>query len=159
MYEGIDQYRFYGTHALRADELVSLGFFPRIVDVLMVAPVVGFEYGRTAERNTQDDADKSVFLKQLNDANAQFELNYKAIMLLDKVYAPDADVRFRKAFQVMPENREKDDLEHYEAYVRGGVDFLHEKLIGSGNTSTERLADLLDLVESFADRYSADELG
>lgn len=156
MYEGIDQYRFFGTHAIRADELVTFGFFPRIVDVLMVAPVVGFEYGRTAERNTQDDADKSVFLKQLKDANGRLELNYKAIMLLDKGYTPDADERFRKAFQVMPESRDKADLDHYEQYVRGGVDFLHEKLIGSGNTSTERLADLLDLVESFADRYSGE---
>lgn len=154
MYEGIDQYRFYGTHAIRADELVTFGFFPRIVDVLMVAPIVGFEHGRTAEKNTQDDVDKSVFLKQLNDANGRLELNYKTIMLLDKDYTPEVDERFRKAFQIMPESRDKADLDHYERYVRGGVDFLYEKLVGSGNTPTERYAELLDLVESFADRYS-----
>ncbi len=153
MYEGMDQYRFYGSHAIRVDELVNLGFFPRVVDVLVVAPVVGFEYNRTAAKNNQDDADKSIFLKQLKDADGHLELNYKTIMLLDKSHTPDAEERFRKAFQVSPENRDEADLAHYEDYVRGGVDFVHEKLIGSGNTPTERLADLLEFVESFSERY------
>lgn len=152
MYEGMDQYRFYGSHAIRADELVNLGFFPRVVDVLVVAPIVGFEYNRTAAKNNQDDADKSIFLKQLKDADGHLELNYKTIMLLDKGHTSDAKERFRKAFQVSPENRAETDLAHYEDYVRGGVDFLHEKLIGSGNTPTERLADLLEFVESFSER-------
>ena len=58
-----------------------------------------------------------------------------------------------KAFRVTPENREQADLERYESYVRGGVDFLHDKIIGSGNTQDERIMDLYDLVDSFSARY------
>ena len=39
MYEGVEEHRFYGTHAQKADELKNLGFFPRLVDILTVAPV------------------------------------------------------------------------------------------------------------------------
>ena len=153
MYEGLDQYAFTGSHALKVKELVGFGFFPRNVDVLMVAPIVGFEYRVMAEKNCQDDADTKIFLKQLQDADSRLELNYKTIMLLDKEYEPDEAVRIDKAFRVTPENREQADLERYESYVRGGVDFLHDKIIGSGNTQDERIMDLYDLVDSFSARY------
>ena len=93
MYEGLDQYAFTGSHALKVKELVGFGFFPRNVDVLMVAPIVGFEYRVMAEKNGQDDADTKIFLKQLQDADSRLELNYKTIMLLDKEYEPDEAVR------------------------------------------------------------------
>lgn len=153
MYEGKDEHNFYGTHAIRADELKSLGFFDRLVDILAVAPLLGFGYGRTADRNDQDDADKSMFRAQLAKVDAQLELDYKTIMLLDKEHTPDEAERFEKAFQTAPDQRLPEDLERFESYVRGGIDFLYEKLVGSGNTPYERLMELHELVESFSERY------
>lgn len=157
MYEGIEEHRFYGTHAKKADELKSLGFFPRLVDVLIVAPVIGFEYRRMAEKNTQDGAESGMFLAQLKKVDAQLEMNYKTIMLLDVDHEADEEIRLKKAFQTSPENRLPADLERYESYVRGGIDLLHEKLVGSGNTPYERLIELHEFVESFSERYPIDE--
>ena len=42
MYNNVDQHHFYGTHAVFADELTSDGYFKRLVDLLAVAPLVGF---------------------------------------------------------------------------------------------------------------------
>lgn len=154
MYEGKEEHRFYGTHAIKADELKERGFFSRLIDILAVAPVVGFEYGRRAEKSTQDDFDKAMFLSQLKKVDAQLELNYKTIILLDKEYENSEEERFKKAFQTSPEQRSPEDLERYESYVRGGIDFLHEKLIGSGNTDYERLIEMHEFVESFSERYS-----
>lgn len=153
MYEGYGQYAFTGTHASRVKELVSFGFFPRNVDVLLVAPIVGFEYAAKAEKNNQNDDDTKVFLEQLQNANSRLELNYMTIMLLDKEHEPSEEARIRKAFQISPEDRSQLDLDRYEEYVRGGVDFLYEKIIGTGNTQDERIRELYDLVDSFAARY------
>lgn len=158
MYEGYGQYAFTGTHASRVKELVSFGFFPRNLDVLLVAPIVGFEYGVRAAKNNQDDDDTKIFLEQLQKADSRLELNYKTIMLLDKEHEPDEETRIKKAFQVSPEERSQSDLDRYEEYVRGGVDFLYEKIIGTGNTPDERVRELYDLVDSFASRYQRDEV-
>ena len=154
MYSGINEYLFHGTHAQRVVDLVSNNFFRRNVDVLTVAPVVGFQYSRTAELNKSADIKPTkVFLAQLQAADARLELNYKSIMLLDEEYEADQEKRFKKAFQVSPENRSAADLERYESYVRGGVDVLFEKLIGEGDTQEDRLRNLFDLVESYSNRY------
>lgn len=154
MYESKEEHQFYGTHAIKADKLKELGFFPRLIDILVVAPIVGFEYSRRAEKNLQDDFEKAMFLAQLKKVDAQLELNYKTIILLDKDYEASEEERFKKAFQTSPEQRNPEDLERYESYVRGGIDFLHEKLIGSGNTAYERLIEMHEFVESFSERYS-----
>ncbi len=154
MYEGVEEYKFYGTHAIKVLQLCESRIFKRFVDVLMVAPIVGFEYSRTAEENHEDGEERKIFLKQLQDANARFEMNYKAIVLLDREHDSSEESRFKKAFQTLPENREKVDLDRYESYVRGGIDYLHEKVFGNGNTPDERLYEIYDLTDSFAERYN-----
>ena len=74
-------------------------------------------------------------------------------MLLDQEYEPDEEERFKKAFQTAPEYRTQDDLDYFESYVRGGVDFLYDKIIGEGNTDMDRLIELQDFVDSYASRH------
>lgn len=153
MYEGYEEYHFYGTHALQVVQLTEAKLFKRYVDILAIAPVVGFAYGRREEINHEDGEDRKIFLKHLQDMDAKFEMNYKTIMLLDTSGEPDEGARFKKAFQTAPEHRDPGDLKRYESYVLGGIAFLHEKLIGNGNTPEERLRELYDLTDSFADRF------
>lgn len=153
MYDGKDAHHFYGIHAIRANELKNQGYFSRLVDLLAVAPIVGFHYKKKADRDNTDGIDADMLMAQILRVNNQLELNYKTIMLLDKEYEPDEETRFEKAFQIAPTDRSAEDLEHYESYVRGGVDFLYDRLIGEGNTQEERLEEMLDLVESFSERH------
>lgn len=155
MYENMDAHHFYGRHAERATKLKELGFFPRLVDILAVAPLLGFEYSRCADKDDENKLSSEMPLFQLTKVQAQCELNYKMIMLLDKAYTEDEELRFKKAFQIACDQRAEEDLERYESYVRGGIDLLYEKLVGSGNTQDERLMELYDFVESFSDRYYA----
>ena len=153
MYDGKDAHHFYGIHAIKANELKGLGYFSRLVDLLAVAPVVGFHYGIRANRDNTDGIDADMLMPQILRVNNQLELNYKTIMLLDKDYESDEEARFIKAFQVKPTDRPEEDLERYESYVRGGVDFLYDRLVGEENTQMERLEEMLDLVESFSERH------
>lgn len=154
MYNNVDQHHFYGTHAVYADELTSDGYFRRLVDLLAVAPLVGFEYKRRSERNNEGGVEKSMLFKQLQSVDKHLELDYKMLMLLDTDHEPDEEQRYFKAFQISPDEREKEDLEWFESYVRGGIEVLHESLIGQGNTQDDKLIELYDFVNSFSDRYN-----
>ena len=154
MYNNVDQHHFYGMHAIYAEELTAEGCFRRLVDLLAVAPLVGFEYKRSSERDNEGGAEKSMLFKQLQSVDKLLELDYRMIMLLDTEYEPDEEQRFYRAFQISPEERTKEDLEWFERYVRGGVEVLHESLIGQGNTLDDRLIELYDFVNSFSDRYN-----
>ena len=153
MYDGKDAHHFFGAHALKANELKNQGYFSRLVDLLAVAPLVGFHYGIRSDRDNAECKPANMLMAQILTVNVRLELNYKTIMLLDKEYEPDEETRFVKAFQVQPADRLAEDLERYESYTRGGVDFLFDHLIGEGNTQAERLEEMLDLVESFSERH------
>ena len=145
------------VHAVYAEELTADGYFKRLVDLLAVAPLVGFEYKRSAARNNEGGTEKSMLFKQLQSVDKHLELDYKMLMLLDTEHEPDEEQRFYKAFQISPEERSKEDLEWFESYVRGGVEVLHESLIGMGNTQDDKLIELYDFVNSFSDRYVKEE--
>lgn len=154
MYEGIDEYCFHGSHAARTKQLKEfLGAVFRYADVLALAPIVGFSNNRRAERDSNNNDEARVPLGPLQSVNGQLELAYKTIMLLDQEYEPDEEERFKKAFQTAPEYRTQDDLDYFESYVRGGVDFLYDKIIGEGNTDMDRLIELQDFVDSYASRH------
>ena len=94
-----------------------------------------------------------MLVKQLQNVDKHLEIDYKMLMLLDVDHEPDEEQRFYKAFQISPDERSKEDLEWFESYVRGGVEVLHESLIGQGNTQDDKLIELYDFVNSFSDRY------
>lgn len=157
MYNNLDQHHFYGKHAKYAEELSNRGYFERLVDLLAVAPIVGFEYNRKANRDSSIQLEKSMFAKQVQKVDKLLEMDYKIIMLLDTEYEPSEEKRFYKAFQVAPEARDAEDLELFESYVRGGIEFLHEKLIGIENVLDQQLIEMYDFVSSFQDRYGSSQ--
>ena len=159
------QYRFRGRHAVRVDELTSVfdsdskaKLFERNVDVYTNAPLVGFLYGRTAEPDdTRNPETNQVFNQNVMGDRviySQEELlfNFRLIMLLDKEYEPDEDVRINKAFRHMGEDPA--DEARFDSYVRGGVDVLYEKLIEGVSSPDEYVMRLYDFVEEFQEKFN-----
>lgn len=159
------QYRFRGRHAVRVDELTSIfdsdskaKLFERNVDVYANAPLVGFLYGRTAKPDdTRNPETNQVFNQNVMGDRviySQEELlfNFRLIMLLDKEYEPDEDVRINKAFRHMGEDPA--DEARFDSYVRGGVDVLYEKLIEGVSSPDEYVMRLYDFVEEFQEKFN-----
>lgn len=153
-------YSFSGTHA---DKVIALtakigntdkGLFARNLDVYLAAPIVGFLYGCTAERNTSGGKTTNILLSALSGETSRLEMNYKTIMLQDKDIASGLDDRLDKAFKVSNENRANEDVERYESFVRGGIDKLYEKLIEPAKTSADHFRLLNEFLEELNDRYS-----
>ena len=159
------QYRFRGRHAVRVDALTSVfdseskaKLFERNVDVYANAPLVGFLYGRTSDPNdtrnpeTNQVYNQNVMGDRVIYSQEELMFNFRLIMLLDKAYEPNEDIRINKAFRNMGED--PSDEARFDNYVRGGVDVLYEKLIEGVTSPDEYVTRLYDFVEEFQEKFN-----
>lgn len=161
------QYRFKGSHALRVDQLTSVfdstskaKLFERNIDVYVNAPLIGFLYGRLADQDdlrnpeTNQVYNENIMGDRVIYSQEELLFNFRLIMLLDSQYEPDPQKRIDKAFRHMGENPA--DEERFNAYVRGGVDVLYEKLIEGATDPDEYMYRLLEFVEEFQNRFNSE---
>lgn len=157
-----EQYRFYGKHADMVNELTNVfedklntKVFNSNIELLLVAPLVGFVYQKKAERDRSDGAasnTESIFPPELIKRQKALEYNVKLILLLDKKYEPDETKRIDKAFRYFGNNNE--DYELFQSYVLGGVEVLHEKLIEDSNSPNDYVNKICDFLEDFDQLYN-----
>ena len=160
------QYRFKGRHALRVDQLTGVfdeiskaKLIERNVDVYTNAPLVGFLYGRTADPDDTKNPETGQVYNQnvMGDrviySSEELQFNFRLIMLLDSDYEPDVEKRIDKAFRNTGEDPA--DEEHFDSYVRGGVDVLYEKLIEGPNDPDSFIDRLYEFIEELEDRFNS----
>ena len=158
-------YQFKGSHAEKVNRLTApfgksnKSLFNRNLDVYLLAPIVGFSYGRMANLDSSGKTANILFDAMSKEQNTLW-FNYRLIMLLDTKHESSFDSRVDKAFRLYGKPQAAIDEDRYEAYVRGGVDILYEKLIEPSNTEDDYLNNLFDFMEEFEDRYgqSTDEI-
>lgn len=150
------EYFFHGIHAEHLIALISqfgdsasIKMFQRNVDVFMVAPIIGFIYGRRADLDN-NQISRTINFSQMISCKNDILFNYRLLMLLDKQYEPDSSKRLDKAFRYIGSPKAEPDEKRFEEYIRGGIDVLFEKLIQPGNNYQ---TNLINFLEEFNDRY------
>ena len=152
-------YSFRGKHASMVLELTAKfdtndnKLFTRNLDVYLIAPIVGFIYRRKAEIDPTGKTTNILYAAMSKETKTLW-FYYRLIMLLDKNYEPDFDKRINKAFRFYNSQKAKHDEELYESYVRGGVEFLHEKLMNNVTVPEDYLKNLYSFIEDFEIIYS-----
>lgn len=152
-------YSFRGSHAEKVIELTApfdkkgnkLLF--RNLDAYLLAPIVGFMYGRRSELDNSGKTTNILFDAMSRETTTLW-FNYRLIMLLDKQNEPDFNKRIEKAFRYYGSDQAKSDEDLYESYVRGGVDVIYEKLIIGSQRPEDFLRKLYEFLEEFEERYS-----
>jgi hypothetical protein len=153
------EYSFRGSHAEKVIKLTAVfdnnknKLFNRNLDVYLIAPIVGFLYNRKADLDRSGESTK-IFPEQLMNERNNLLFTYRLIILLDKEHEPDFEGRINNAFRYYGSEKAASDEELYEAYVRGGVDVLYEKLLGSIASEEDYLKNLYDFLEEFDERYN-----
>lgn len=155
------EYSFRGSHAAKVIKMTASfdhknnKIFARNFDVYLLAPIVGFMYGRVApldrENNEKTDIFPEILFREKND----LMFNYRLIMLLDMKYEPDFNKRIDKAFRNYGSPEAQADEERYDSYVRGGVDVLYEKIMEGATNPDDYLKNLYDFMEEFEERYNS----
>lgn len=158
-------YSFRGSHAEKVIQLTAIfddkgnKLFARNLDVYLLAPIVGFLYGRKSDLDSTTKTTNILF-DAMSKETLTLWFNYRLIMLLDNKNESDINKRIEKAFRDYDTEKAKSDEELYEAYVRGGVDILHEKIIQPSLQTDDYVMNLYNFMEEFEKKYSqsADEI-
>lgn len=155
------EYSFRGLHAEKVIKLTAqfdansaAKLFSRNIDVYMIAPLIGFLYGRKADLDKSSNENTKIFPQQLSNELTNLRYIYQLIMLLDKKYEPSFDERLNKAFRYYGSEQAQVDEQLYEQYVLGGVDVLFEKLIENATVAEDYVKNLYDFMEEFNERYN-----
>ncbi len=131
-------------------------FFRFAYDAYRCAAVIGFLYGRKAQKQTSSKDDYTIFLSQIKNIQDDLDFNYKLIMLLDKEHEQNFDNRLQKAFNYSQNERPNGDVELFEQYSLGGIEILYEKLIKDANKPEDYISNLMAFVQEFNERYNSD---
>ena len=158
------EYSFTGRHAEMVKSLTekvesesAFRFFERNLDVYILAPIIGFLYGKKASGDNSTTTTRKIFPDQLIKESSQLKYNYQLIMLIDQKYEPSLENRIDKAFRFYGTEKTERDKQLFEEYVLGGVEVLYEKLTDSEKAITvdDYVRNLYGFLEEFHDRYNS----
>lgn len=135
-YFKIDEMFFVGKHRDYVDKLWTHGkiqesYFKRLVDLYAIAAIVGLKAKRRSpEERDESDVKRTVQMKQLNE-NCQTLLPImRMILIMDDSRNMTFEEKLESAF-VIPgdEATYKANMELFNSYARGGIEYLYEQLV------------------------------
>lgn len=154
------EFEFRGKHARMAGELCTLNdyehtYFKRVIDVYVLAAVVGFRVDRKAETDYAPNESKSIFSEQMLGAKEDLDFIMQMMIILENRENMSPEESVKKAFRG-PESKEEFEYyrEMFNSYVRGGVEELYERLVLRKSEVEEefydeKTANLMALLERF----------
>lgn len=162
-------YTFYGIYGeivskltSEIDEATHFQLFRRNIDVLFLAPIVGYLYQRKEEKkseeSTSSDENKKINFEQLHHNIDILNFNYQLIMLLEgKRENLNIDERLNRAFRYADETPEKEQCEKlYESYILGGLLVLKEKLLDDAVTVEDYMNNMYNFLTDYYKRYESE---
>lgn len=126
-----DPYKFSGKHARMVSELWSLNdyehsYFKRLIDIYIVAAILGFRIDRKAKRDYAPVEQRTVFGEQMRQASEDLEFILQMMLLLEPAGQGIHEECIRRAFKgVETEEEFKRYNELFESYMLGGVEELY----------------------------------
>lgn len=159
-YFKIDEMFFVGKHRDYVDKLWTQGkiqetYFRRLVDLYAIAAIVGLKAKkRSLEERDESDVKRTVQMKQLNE-NYQILLPImRIILIMDDSRNLSFEEKLESAFTI-PEDEAtyKENMELFNSYARGGIEYLYEHLVLRAPDIDEdyadfRIANIVSLVSN-----------
>ncbi len=123
------------------------GVFERAIDVYMTAPIIGLVYGLRREEFEPNSDTVKIFTETVNREQLNLVSIYRTVLLVDNSRGLTADEKIEQAFKTpdTPEN-----MKIFNAYLRGGIEWLYEQITTGAVTRDEYLAKIYEIVGNFA---------
>lgn len=155
------EFQFSGRHAKMAGELwvsndYEHTYFKRLIDLYLMAAVVGFRVDRKAPADYSPVAPKSIFTEQMLRAKEDLDFIMQMMIMLENKGSMTAEEAVKKAFRGAASKEEFDYYqEMFHSYVRGGLEELYERLVirkaePDDGFYENKTANLMMLLERFA---------
>ena len=166
-YFKVDEMFFVGKHRDYVDKLWTQGkiqesYFKRLVDLYAVAAIVGLKAKRRSPEERDDsDLKRTIQMKQLNENYQTLMTIMRMIWIMDESLNMSVEEKLESAFR-SPEDEEiyKNNMELFNSYARGGIEYLYEKLVLRVPDIDENYTDfrISNIVALFNDSIIVDEI-
>lgn len=157
------EYQFKGKHADIVTRLTSeldtqtkFKLFERNIDVYILAPIVGFVFGRQAlvDNTNHTENIKKINFDQLDREQEVLSYNFSLLMLLHDKDTVAIEERLNRAFRYSARDEEIKELNDiYESYVLGGIEVLEEKLLDNAINPDDYINNLYKFIDDHNTRY------
>lgn len=149
-YFKVDSFSFHGKYARYAEAMWNQSIigendkFERLVDLYAVSAIIGLR----TERRRKDDIDKTrkrtVQLEQIAHEYDRFKTIMQVILLVDDSREMSPEEKVRIAFDQNPktELRYTEDMELFNDYARGGLEYLYNKLVTRTTTPDDEFEEV-----------------
>ena len=130
-------------------------YFRRLIDLYMVAAVVGFRVDRKAKEDFSPFGTKSILAEQIINAKEELDFIMQMMIMLDAKESMPAEEAVKKAFRGAETEEEFQAYQSmFHDYVRGGVEELYERLIiqkaePDSEFYDNKTANLMSVLERF----------
>lgn len=124
-----------GKHAKMAGELwikdnYQESYFKRLIDLYMIAPVIGFRMNRKAEADKSGEEEKTIFAEQIILEKDNLDFILQLILILEYSDKLPARTCIDKGFRSVEKKEEFDQYNKlFHDYMRGGIEELYERLV------------------------------
>ncbi|GAW28759.1 hypothetical protein [Carboxydocella sp. ULO1] len=148
-------YQFRGKHGHYVNDMVEkYKIFKRVIDVYILAPIIGFHYDRKGEVDKSNDYTKTIMVEQLIKEQQLISFIYKCIkiLLINKL---SNEKSLEAVFIADEKNNENIYYSIFDSYVLGGVEILYEKLleyIGDEDEIVDRIYEFIKEFEEFNEK-------
>ncbi|MDF2884316.1 MAG: hypothetical protein K0R54_4883 [Clostridiaceae bacterium] len=156
-----DKVEFTGKHADMIDKLwvanqIQASYFKRLIDLYLIAAIIGFRMDQTEEIDTSTHNSHTIFKEQMIGAiNDKFQDVLRIMLLLDESVDITPEERMNRAFRP-PKNDEEfnANVKIFNDYARGGIAFLYKNFAlkdasNDDNYTDPRIANIMQLLEKF----------
>lgn len=141
------------TTELKGDA-VSAEIFKRHIDVYMAGVMFGLLKNIKAEIDTANKDNITIFAEQVIKEQAKLIHLYRIVMLLDNKPLSD-DERIDLAFRYTADmEKVKAGMDIFNAYARGGIEWLYEKFTDGATTKEDYLQKLVEIIDEFQQDFS-----
>lgn len=154
------EFEFKGKHADMVSELWRANdyehtYFKRLIDIYILAPIIGFRLNRKAETDYSTTSTRSIFSEQMNKEKETLDFIMQMILLLEDGAQHSCETSVERAFKGVDSQEKYDEyFKMFHDYVRGGVEELYERLVIRKPEMDEELydektANIYALIERF----------
>lgn len=167
-YFKVDEMFFVGKHRDYVDKLWTQGkiqesYFKRLVDLYAIAAIVGLKAKRRSpEEKDESDVKRTVQMKQLNENYQTLLPIMRMILIMDDSREMTFEEKLESAF-LIPEDEDtyKANMELFNSYARGGIEYLYEHLVLRVPDVDEDFTDyrIANMVALVSNPIECDEIG
>ncbi len=141
------------TTELKGDA-ISAEIFKRHIDVYMAGVMFGLLKNIKAEIDTTNKDNITIFAEQVIKEQSRLIHLYRIVMLLDNKALSD-DERIDLAFRYTADaDKVKAGMDVFNAYARGGIEWLYEKLTDGATTKEDYLQKLVEIIDEFQQDFA-----